>query len=181
MKNPIKTAVEPLKIDAITRAEQNERAYVETVRAGLAAAGNDIDVFAPRPENNMSREVYMLKQRRRGEIMGLCNTVSSPRNFHGKEPYIVKMCAEKIEKHITETKRRTALQYDAFVEKLVKKIGDTTEAIISGNHVWGYSFLTVTLPGSEVQKWKTQQIVNRSVLGLLFNQWPSRKVNFDAA
>ena len=42
--------------------------------------------------------------------------------------------------------------------------------------MWGYSVLTVTKEDGSVERWKTQQIMNISVLGLLFAQWPSRKM-----
>jgi hypothetical protein len=53
---------------------------------------------------------------------------------------------------------------------------DHADASITGTHIWGHSVLTVTLPNGTVERWKTQQIVNQSKLGLLFNQWPSRKM-----
>ncbi len=61
-----------------------------------------------------------------------------------------------------------------FICKLVAKVGEVTEASIAGNHIWGESYLTVTTIAGAKQTWKTQQIVNVSVLGNYFNQWPTR-------
>jgi hypothetical protein len=69
-----------------------------------------------------------------------------------------------------------ATQYVAFVAKLVGKIGAVDSATLAGSHVWGYSILTVTKSDGSSERWQTQQIVNQSKLGTLFNQWPSRKV-----
>ena len=42
--------------------------------------------------------------------------------------------------------------------------------------MWSYSFLYVTTPSNGDQCWKTQQIINQSKLGKLFNQFPTRKI-----
>jgi hypothetical protein len=68
------------------------------------------------------------------------------------------------------------MQYTAFIQKLEGKVGAHTAAALDGSHVWGFSILTVTKADGTVEKWKTEQIINVSVLGKVFNQWPSRKV-----
>lgn len=68
----------------------------------------------------------------------------------------------------------TASSFDAYVEKLISKIGDCDSAEFSG-HLWSHSVLTV-VKGSNTEKWKTQMIINVSCLGKLFNQFPTRKM-----
>ena len=81
----------------------------------------------------------------------------------------------KVEEYVADARKDAAAQYDSFIAKLNAKIGPATVARLEGNHVWSYSFLFVeTASGS--QCWKTQMIINRSKLGKLFNQFPSRKV-----
>lgn len=83
--------------------------------------------------------------------------------------------SEKCKKFVEEARKNAAEQYDLFVEKLNQKIGVAITARLEGNHVWSYSFLYVTTPTGD-QCWKTQQIINQSKYGKLFNQFPSRKV-----
>lgn len=76
---------------------------------------------------------------------------------------------------VKQARQAASDSYDAYVAKMIAKIGDVTEATMqTSSNVWGYSVLEVTTVAGERQIWTTQQIVNRSVHGKLFNQWPSR-------
>jgi hypothetical protein len=86
------------------------------------------------------------------------------------------MSAEGCDRFVTECRDEAAAQYEKFVSKLVRKIGDCETAALSGNHVWSNSLLKITKADGSVEHWKTQQITNRSVLGKYFPQWPSRKL-----
>ena len=92
------------------------------------------------------------------------------------DPVPVKMDREEIARFIKNSKEEAAAQYDAFVAKLIRKIGVVETAELTGNHVWSYSYLNVTKADGTKESWKTQMIVNVSKLGKLFNQWPTRKV-----
>lgn len=153
---PIAKAVAPLKIDAMNRAEQDERKYIESVRIKLAEVGGNLDIIAPRPRHNCGREEYMIKSQHRAEIKSFCKVTQQPRNFHDETPTLVEICPEATERHVANTRERMGRAYDAFVHKLVDKVGGHTDASISGNHVWGYSYLTVTLSNGEKEVWKTQ-------------------------
>jgi hypothetical protein len=139
MTNVIEAAVNPMKAEAMNRAEKEARAIIARVAADLEKAGNDLQICAPYPE-------------------------------------FADMSAEKGEKFVQEARENAAFQYEAYVAKLNKKIGPAKSASLTGNHVWGYSFLTVVTESGETQIWKTQMIVNVSKLGKLFNQFPTRKV-----
>jgi hypothetical protein len=91
-------------------------------------------------------------------------------------PGLASRIVGKVRRFIKQRMEWAAADYDAFVIKLVKKIGEVKKAELHGNHVWGYSTLIVTIPDGEVQAWKTQQIVNHSKLGKPFNQWPTRRM-----
>ena len=86
------------------------------------------------------------------------------------------MSEAKIDRFVAARKEQAAAEYDAFIAKLVKKIGPVVTAELDGNHVWSHSILTVVLKSGEQQRWKTQQITNISKYGKHFNQWPSRKM-----
>jgi len=82
-----------------------------------------------------------------------------------------------VERFVERAQAQAAVEYDAFVCKLVNKVGAVVDAELIGDHVWSYSVLRVTKrEGVEtfVERWKTQQIWNVSVLGNHFPQWPTR-------
>lgn len=170
--NPIEAAVAPMKADAIERAEKDARELVKTVRKELADAGHDRQKCAPYPS---SMEAGYFHKLGRYELFSkLTKSREDVRGFG--EANLCDVDSNMVRKFVKDARSRAAEQYDLFVQKLVGKIGAVKTATIEGNHVWSESFLTVKKPNGEVQVWKTQQIVNVSKYGLLFNQWPSRKV-----
>jgi len=174
-KNPIEIAVAPLKEDAIVRAAKEARETVERVRKELADANNDMEIAAPWPNyRECSDFMYQKKMQRHYLFSSLIK--SHEATHRPGTPYYVDVDAAKVERFIEDAKKDAAAQYDAFVSKLVRKIGATTEASLTGNHVWGYFYLDVTKADGTKETWKTQQIVNVSKLGKFFNQWPSRKL-----
>lgn len=176
MTNPVETAVAPLKQDAVNRAEENARSYVARLLTALEANGFDLNVTAPRAHGRMSKGEYQQASAKRSIYQSITSTVSTHSPREPKAPTIVKADTVGIEKFVAAAKEDAALQYDSFVAKLVAKVGDVKSAELTGNHVWGFSFLRCENADGSVTTWKTQQIVNVSKLGLLFNQWPTRKV-----
>lgn len=174
MNHPVAAAVLPLRTEAIERAEADARDHVARLVGALEAAGWNLDAVAPRPNSlRDSREKYLSAQRRRGQFSAVTTFVAATSRYG--EPELRARCPEREARFIEAAKEAAGVQYDAFVAKLVEKVGACDAAAISGSHVWGHSILTVT-KGDQVEKWKTQQIVNVSKLGTLFNQWPSRKM-----
>ena len=173
MTNPVQDAVAPLKAEAMARAEQEATKVVLRVWEKLADAGWDMHVAAPYPRaNRCSRIEYKAGVNRYHLFSSLVDTVSSRSMC---DPHIVKNNPAKEAAFIKKAVEMAGVQYDAFVAKLVAKIGKCDTASLAGSHVWGYSVLTVA-KGETVERWQTQQIVNQSVLGTLFNQWPTRKL-----
>lgn len=171
---PIETAVAPMKKDAMERAEKEARAVIARVRDALDAHGWNIRSAAPYPDSfRMSSRDYHIAKGKRNLYSML--TTTAEQYAYGAKADIVKLCPVKVERYIQLERDAAAGAYDLFVMKLNRKVGAHVAASIRGNHVWGHSILTVTTP-TGVQRWKTQQIVNVSKLGLLFNQWPSRKI-----
>jgi hypothetical protein len=175
--NLIEAAVAPLKIDAIARAEQIATAAVERVRKELEEAGFDLNVCAPYPSYRMhlSQWEQIKAETKYRQFRSLCQWRKN-QSVRPGGPCYADVTPELAERYIENAKQNAAEQYDAFVKKLIFKIGDVTEATLEGNHVWSESYLTVVTVGGERQMWKTQMIVNTSKLGKLFNQFPTRKV-----
>lgn len=176
MTNPIETVVAPLKSDAMDRAEQFAREQVARIERELEANDWDREIVAPYPNSlRDGREEYKKKEARYRMVRFFTKaTGSAVRRIHAPDP--CEMNAERVELFVKQAREAAAAQYEAFVAKLIHKVGDVTEASLSGNHVWGHSILTVTKPDGTVERWKTQTIVNVSKLGTVFNQWPTRKV-----
>lgn len=171
--NLIEAAVAPLKADAIERATQAFDAHVERVLAHMEACGWDLDVAFPRANSRMSRSDYMIAQGKHGFAASLTRSASNGcRSF--KDPNIRYRADDRIAQARQGVQEATAASYDAFVAKLVGKVGEVESAEIDGNHVWGRSTLTVRKAAGKVERWKTQMIVNVSSLGKVFNQWPTR-------
>lgn len=179
--HPVAIAVEPIKADAIARAEIDAKAYVEKLADNLAQHGWDLNSIAPSPYGreyrNISREKYMAMSHKRALYSSITVAREDNRDYFERQndPRSLRdLSDEGVARFIQQAKDAAFDHYQSFVLKMVKKIGDVRTASLDGNHVWGFSVLTVGKPDGSIQKWKTQQIVNCSVYGLLFNQWPSR-------
>jgi hypothetical protein len=172
--NPIEQAVAPLKDAAVDRARKEATDLIERILKKLEENGWDLNLVAPNPRGTLSRQDYIRAKSIRDLYQSVTTYTKSSRR--PDEPDIRARSVDAENRFIQESVKDAAFQYDLFVAKLVKKIGPVQSAELEGNHVWGYSILTVVLTSGEVQRWKTQQIVNVSSLGKLFNQWPTRKV-----
>jgi hypothetical protein len=173
MVNHIEIAVAPLKADAIARAEVEANKIIAFVREELAKHEHNMDKAAPYPKSYGSEKEYWVMKGKRELFYRLCDRRPESHNYNA--PNLVDVSDKLVAKFIKDTQDDAALQYDMFVRKLVSKIGACDSAELSGNHVWGYSILDVK-KGDKEEAWKTQQIVNTSKLGKLFNQWPTRKM-----
>lgn len=175
--NPIEQAIAPLKNEAIARGEKDAREYIEQIRADLEAHGWDLDKAAPMPKAwGASREAYRKAMRKRDLYRTLVRSTDNNCTRRPNDPYIVRI-AEPLEARFIENARTLAgQQYETFVAKMIAKIGPCKSATLTGSHIWGFSILHIETHNGHQEKWKTQQIVNKSKLGTLFNQWPSRLI-----
>lgn len=171
LAHPVGAAVEPLRSATIERVGQEFDAYVARIAERVAKANGDIDVLAPQPNSRTDGRIeYKRKQALRAAYYRICtHTGDYKAPIAVDQDKVVEACRAEMD--------NASAQYDAFIAKLVTKVGDDcTAASLAGTHVWGYSFLTVTKADGSTEIWKTQQILNVSVLGNVFNQWPTRLV-----
>lgn len=182
-QHPIALAVDPLKQDAIQRAFEYAQDLAEKVRQELIKADWDINKTAPYPDSRQPRFQFMAQHQRYQLFSRL--TKSAPdqsSSYRPHEPRYVVMDNNAVAKFYKEAREDAGFQYDLFVAKLIDKVGEVESARLEGNHVWGHSHLFVKKPASTHSSviveeiWKTQTIVNQSKLGLVFNQFPTRKV-----
>jgi len=176
--NLIAVAVMPQKKKAQDRAEQFAKERVAFVKSELEKNGWDINAAAPRPRSmGMGRVQYMAAAAKRYMFASVVKSRVSYLSMNA--PDFVDMNKERIAKFIADARKSAAEEYDMFVMKLNGKIGAVKSAKLEGDHVWGFSFLTVQPKdkGRKEEIWKTQMILNVSKLGKAFNQFPTRKVN----
>jgi hypothetical protein len=190
-REPVGRVVHPLKADAVKWAGDAARARVERVRAELEAADWKINAVAPYPDSRgMSREAYLRAKARyslfstltkEDEVKRAAYYAAAPAEHPERGAYLradpkpVRMSQWGVDRFVSTAEEMAAAEYDAFICKLVAKVGDCDDASLDGSHVWAHSILTVR-KGDVVENWKTQQITNWSSLGNPYPQWPTRIV-----
>lgn len=171
---PVGRVIHPLKVEAVKYAGQQARKRVEQVRVDLEKHGWDLNVAAPYPGfRDQYQADYKAKRDKHNFYSSL--TDCGVEGYRRTVESIRKMSEKGIERFVSQSEEMAALQYDMFICKMVSKVGDVDSAEIEGSHVWGESYLTVK-KGEVEEIWKTQQIMNYSVLGNPYLQWPSRIV-----
>jgi hypothetical protein len=159
-REPVGRAVHPLKAEAVKAANERAQAVVKSVTENLVKHGMDLNAAAPYPFSMSAWD-------------NRAQAAQAKNSHRMNAPYVVVMSPDGIEHFIAQSEQVAAAEYDAFICKLVNKIGDCDSATLDGSHVWAHSILTVTKP-TGVERWKTQQIWNVSKLGNEFPQWPTR-------
>lgn len=174
---PVGRALMPQKLEAVRSAREDAQRVIERVYKDLEAHGWDINAAAPRPDSfRTGRTEYQKMNAKRSLYSSLTKSAKDGYSYNRTGPELVKADPEGQARFISNTEQDAALQYDAFICKMVSKVGEVTDATIKGEHVWSHSILTVTKEDGSTENWKTQQIVNYSVYGRPYLQWPSRKV-----
>ena len=186
-KSPVRIAVEPLKAEAVAKAEAAAREHIDSLTAELEAGGWDLGVVSPMPPrppvgmNPDSGEYMMIRLARitaendRERFQRLFRAAERYRNPLD-DNYVVAPNEYGQEKYIEECKQAADLAYEKYICKMEKKCGEVVSAELEGNHVWGYSHLTVVDADGNKSVYRTQTIWNFSCKGKMFNQYPTRKV-----
>lgn len=172
-KSGIALAVEPLRAEAVERAVNFAKETIAKMTANLEAAEWDLNVVAPYPNSGVGRPTYMSMNAKRNMYRILFEM--NPTNGNRPSDPIFMLRDEESEARFVKMAAESAsLEFDAYVAKLVAKVGEHSTARVTGS-LWNYSILTVETPEGE-QRWKTQQILNVSKLNKVFNQYPTRKI-----
>ena len=173
--NPIELAVLPLKQAAIDASVEYATNLIAKIHTDLEKHGWDLDKAAPRGNSfRDGRNEYIQKNAKHNlyeSVTAFVNGCTRP-----GEPHFRQKSVEREQSFIERAKKGAAESYDMYVGKLISKVGEVKDAKLDGGFVWSLSYLTVTKLDGSIEKWKTQQIINVSKLGTLFNQWPTRKV-----
>jgi hypothetical protein len=151
---------------AVTRANE----HYEWIMSRLAEHDFDLDRAAPKPTSHMPREKYLRMQEYRYMLMGMTTPVGA-----GVQAVMRQPSQEKKDAYAAECKSNAIASYEAWVAKIIQKIGKpVVKATMNGNP-WNGSTIAVTCNDGEEQVWHTQMIINRSVYNKLFNQFPTRR------
>jgi len=195
----IASALLPHKTASQDRAVERAREFHAQLEAELAQAGWDLDVVAPRMPSYgplfkgkiaykaakarhdlfvhlFARDVEASKAVYDANFKAWQADNSVKRIFGGEGAVsILKLDAARRDRFLADIREQAAQSFDAYVAKLEGKVGEHVAAEYTGN-LWSMSTIVVTKAGGDVERWNTQQILNVSVLGKLFNQWPTRRV-----
>lgn len=172
-QNKIAIAVEPIKQASIDAAIEATHEVIAKIKSKLESANWDLNAVFPYPNGFQSRASYMAQKAAHDYAHSLVKVVNY--NYKRNSPMIVEMSEAGIARAIDNAAKDAAFQYEAYVAKLIKKVGDCDNAVMGFNNgVWHDSNLVVT-KGDTKEIWNTKCIVNRSVYGKVFNQFPTRK------
>lgn len=150
---------EEYKREAGVRAGKQYDYYAEK----LKEAGYNLDVAAPIPNSGIGREAYRMAQAKR-------DTLSRASGGTGKPSEALKA------RHVQVAILGAEGDFDAWVAKMVQKIGKDVQSASMRGNPWMGSVLQVETTDGERQEWKTQMIINTSKYGKAFNQFPSRRM-----
>lgn len=176
--NPIAAAIEPLRQISVDNAERKALAIIALAHKELEAGGYDLRTVAPRLlPFNVSKEQYDQSIAKHSLYSRLTDRKHSADDINLGFSSSIRIPSKDAEtKFIEQTKEAASFEFDKYVAKMISKVGDVDSAELTHsfeNNIWGYSVLTVVIAGA-TQHWQTQQIINTSKLGKLFNQWPTR-------
>lgn len=184
LSHPVTAAVEPAREKAIERAAKFAAERVEQIKAELEANDWDVNATAPYPNaSRCDRREYKMGQAKHALVHSLVQADASrkvqlkPWERSDHHPEYVVMSDEGVARFIEQARQAASTDYDAYILKLVEKVGEVKTAVmVTTSNVWNVSYVIVTDETGQETIWKTQQIINVSVLGKLFNQYPTRKV-----
>jgi hypothetical protein len=174
MTHPVFAAVAPMRAAAQDEAARLTREAIDAALAQLAAADWNMEAVAPYPSSRLNRYDYAQAKAKRAFLSSLVES-SQRRDITGREWY-VRASDALIARVIERAREDASFSIEAFAIKLAQKIGECVSASVVGHDVWRRSTLTVRKADGSIEQWRTQRILNVSVLGKLFNQWPTRRV-----
>lgn len=168
-----------VKAMALPRAEYRERAvefineWVVTVSNNLAKANWDLNAAYPFP----GREDHGFKAAQMSENRRLADKFFTYEGRYSSVGFLKAVRREDIQKIVSDMADKMTEQYfDGYIIKLSGKIGKPVKHAKLEGSLWSNSTLRVNCEDGEQQVWHTKCIFNRSVLGKVFNQWPTRRV-----
>lgn len=153
--NPIVTAVEPLRVDAVKRANIEALTILNNVNTMLVNGGWDVDSLAPYPHGKIDRQEY-------DKTLG--TYILSRKLLKLKDAPVSEM-SQFISGFIKDAENNADHQYNIFVKELQTKIGEYSESEFKGNHVTSISTLKLNKPEDKTTYWKNEMVSGLSKNG----------------
>lgn len=171
----------------VARAEEIFMANLVHMRAKLAAVGMDLYKVAPGGDSwNMGKKEYRmaeaLHKRYRASFVNAPELEKPGYGYNeysrGKKPWLVIEKPDAEPKVRAEARSQANACFDSFLSKMAVKIAqpEIVSATLSGT-IWDGCTVRITCMDGSAQVWTTKCILNQSVYGKLFNQWPTRRVD----
>lgn len=185
----VDAAIAPVRAKLREAFDQKLHDQYNAISARLQANDMDLTKAFPYPDSSkLSRAQYATALRGR-EAAQRWFTADPARPTYRKDrtdPEYVKPIRSDEERKAYIARRAEELadeSYKDYVGKLTGKISEasggkpvTGVTHRAGHDLWDWSMLEVHLEGGETVRLQTQQIINVSVLGTPYNQWPTRVV-----
>lgn len=173
----VRNAVLPMKEVAEDNAARTMSARIEETLKTLEDDFNwDVDAMAPYPSSlRNSRADFKQKLSKYQFVRAI--TVSTQGARFVNEPDYVTRDHAKIARAIRQARELAAETFEAYACKLTGKVGtDVVKAdATTDSNLWLASTLQVYHNDGAFTTWNTKTIVNCSVYGKLFLQFPTRK------
>jgi hypothetical protein len=175
LSTPIAKAVEPLRAQAEKQAVAAAESMVARATEELITLGGSLKVIAPYPDSKLPRVKWVQAEAKYRFFRQITKRVAGG-TYRLNDPEISEIDPAGVNRFVESVRRDAIAQYEAYVAKLNAKVGDHTVATLEHDGLWFRSTLTVTKADGTTENWFTQMILNRSVYGKVFNQFPTRKV-----
>jgi len=149
------------------------RKDIETAEAKLAKNGHDLNAAYPSPvrgEEPLTARFKVEARRFVGQFFR-----STGQGSYTAGPYIVVRRDDNEAVISALADKMVSAHFDGYIYKLSHKIGKPVATATHTGSIWTNCVLVVTCQDGETQTWHTQCIFNTSVLGRVFNQWPTRR------
>ena len=171
--NKLNIATKEARISFINKNVEIEQNNLKNMIKTLEKNNWDLDKIAPYPKSSaISPSNYRFAISIRRHYEQYFQSTQGSRRI--SEPNIVALKQNAFDKVISEATKKSNASFDSYINKLSIKINSPVKSANLEGNLWQHSFLKVILEDNTIQIWKTQMIINSSVYGKLFNQFPTR-------
>lgn len=169
----LRTALDAYRVEYVERFVEAQRAADMVLVEKLQAAGGRMNAVFPLQLDRKSMKQAEAGRTRLGRICTF-NQYASDADGKPIRGGVYTYDEAKHEASFGRVRAAAEESFYAYVLKLAGKVEGVIETAEVEGDLWSGSTLTLTVDG-ERQTWKTKCILNRSALGTVFNQFPTRR------
>jgi hypothetical protein len=167
----------PYLVEMKKKYRASGQQFVDSIEKKLKENDWDLQKVAPSPRTLYDRKAYM-ESRRFRQTIGMFTTLDRSRNRISRsmsDPEYVILDKGKVGRYLDHMEKEAEESFNSYIAKLAGKIGQEIKSAEVQGNLWQGSTLRIVTLTDETQIWNTKIIINRSKLGLLFNQYPTRR------